>query len=139
MNYKERAIENQKNGYNCCQSVFLPFAEDYGLDRDTAEKIASGFGAGMCMGEMCGAVTGAIMALGLIKGTNEGHGEIFELVKQYTKEFKEKHGSYLCRDLLGCNISIEENYNKVVEAGDFDRVCRQLIGNSAEMIQKYMK
>ena len=52
--------------YNCCQSVVLPFAEELGLDEEAVLKLAEHFGSGMRRGSVCGAVTGGLMALGLI-------------------------------------------------------------------------
>jgi len=51
--------------YNCAQAVFMAFADKASLDLDTADKIASNFGAGMKTGSVCGAVTGGLMVLGL--------------------------------------------------------------------------
>lgn len=65
-----RTLRNDPNiHYNCAQAVFIPFAQDCGLDGDTAFALASQFGGGMGMGSVCGALTGALMALGLKGGT----------------------------------------------------------------------
>ena len=53
----EQAVENHKNGFNCSQAVLDHYCEQLGLDRKTAFKIAAGFGNGMRMGKVCGAVT----------------------------------------------------------------------------------
>jgi len=144
VSYKDDAKQNAANGYNCCQSVFAAFCEDLGLDRDTGLKISSGFGAGVCRGEICGAVSGAVMALGLKKGfyiesDDKGHERIVELTKKFMKAFEEKHGSIICKELLGCDISKTENYEKVVEEGVFEKVCRNLIGSSAELVEGFIK
>lgn len=58
--------------YNCCQSVLVPFADLCGLDKETAFKLGANFGSGMRHGSTCGAVTGALMVLGLAgKGADE--------------------------------------------------------------------
>lgn len=68
MTKAERARELFLEGCNCAQAVFLAFAEDK-LDRETALKIASGFGGGMAgMRDVCGAVSGMFMAYGLLCG-----------------------------------------------------------------------
>lgn len=139
MNHPDTAKTNAINGNNCCQSVFAAFCEELGLEKEKALKIAAGFGAGVCRGEICGAVTGALMALGLKKGTSEGHGEMVELVKKFTKIFEERHGSIRCRELLGCDISIEENYERVKAAGAFEKICRNLIADSAGLLDDFLK
>ena len=68
MNKKEEAINLFNNGFNCSQAVLSVFCEDLGLDKKTALRISTGFGAGFQKGEVCGAVSGAIMTLGLING-----------------------------------------------------------------------
>ena len=69
MDYGTRAKENFLNGYNCCQAVFLACTDELGLDTETRAKIASSFGGGMGgMRQVCGAVSGMLMALGLHQG-----------------------------------------------------------------------
>ena len=80
--------------YNCCQSVLAPFAEACGLDRDTAFRLASGFGKGMRHDSTCGAVTGALMVLGLM-----GRGA--EEQEKFLAWFREKNGALDCGTLLG--------------------------------------
>ncbi len=86
--------------YNCSQSVFSVFATQYGLDEKTALKLASPFGGGVARrGELCGAVTGALMALGLVHGADKpaGKEEIYRLSQEFMRRFEEKNGSILCR------------------------------------------
>ena len=84
--------------YNCAQSVAVPFAKTVGIDEDTAYRMAAHFGGGMKMGATCGAVTGAMMVLGLA-----GKGDLNTLQTLY-RAVKEKHDGYLdCRDLLRIN------------------------------------
>lgn len=96
-------------GYNCSQSVVGAWCEDLGLDLETALKISSGFGAGMGrMREVCGAVTGAFMILGLKYGNTEGgnskaKGENYKLIQDFTAKYKAVNGrdTIICRELLG--------------------------------------
>ena len=65
MNRAETAVATFKGGFNCSQAVLSVFCEELGLDKETAARIAGGFGGGIGhLGETCGAVTGAIMAMG---------------------------------------------------------------------------
>lgn len=69
MTHEEKAVENFQAGYNCAQSVFLAFAEDLGLEADFALRLASSFGGGMGrLREVCGGVSGILMAAGLLYG-----------------------------------------------------------------------
>ncbi|MGA2865159.1 MAG: C-GCAxxG-C-C family protein [Verrucomicrobiota bacterium] len=107
----EIAMEKFLAGYNCAQSVLYAYAPDLGLDAETALKVATGLGAGMARrGEVCGAVTGGILVLGLRYGrgsqqdrsaTEQTYLKTLELMSR----FEQQHGSCLCRVLLdGCDL-----------------------------------
>ena len=98
-----------KSGYNCAQSVLGAFCLEAGLDINTAFKLANGFGGGVRCGELCGAVSGALMALGLqygfyIENDIKQKNICNERAYAFIEKFKEENGSVLCRDLLGCDI-----------------------------------
>lgn len=57
--------------YHCSQAVLVAFAEKLGLTEEQALKLGGCFGGGMCKGEVCGACTGALMALGLKYGQSD--------------------------------------------------------------------
>lgn len=99
--YLEKAAELRKDTdrhYNCAQSVVIPFSEDAGLDEEMAYKVAAGFGGGMRTGSVCGAITGGIMALGILGlDTPENVHKIFEDVKS------NHEGLVDCKDLLALN------------------------------------
>ncbi len=100
-------IFNQK--FNCSQSVFSAFATRLGLDKETALKLASPFGGGVARrGEICGAVSGALLVLGLARGADEpaGKDEIYRLSQEFMRLFEEKHATVICRDLLSTAISV---------------------------------
>ena len=107
MNYQERAENLFHEGYNCAQAVFLTFAEELGLDQETALKISSSFGGGMGgLREVCGAVSGMFMAVGLAKGYTgkkvpEEKKKHYERLQKMARQFEEENGSIICRDLLG--------------------------------------
>lgn len=82
--------------YNCAQSVLIPYAEELGMDRETACRMAQHFGGGMKIGATCGAVTGALMALGLMGGTQQQ-------AQQLIRRFREEHGALDCAQLLKLN------------------------------------
>src|SRR5512135_1050051 len=105
MTKSEKAISKFTDGYNCAQSVFYAFCEDLQLDSDIALKMACGFGGGMGRkGEVCGAVTGGIMALGTRYGRGEHEGwtaaeTTYARTRKFMSQFAEEHGSCLCREL----------------------------------------
>lgn len=103
----ERAAELFMNGYNCAQAVFGAFAERAGIPQDAAAKMASALGGGLCrMRETCGAVSGAMLALGTLAGYSvPGNDEIkmalYARGQRVMKQFKEIYGTLCCRELLG--------------------------------------
>ena len=107
MSHSERAAKLFCEGYNCSQAVFVAFAEDCGINEQTAALLASSFGGGMGrLREVCGAVSGMFMVAGLLAGyTNDDPKEKkdahYALIQQLANEFKAEHSTIICRDLLG--------------------------------------
>ena len=103
----EEAKNNFLNGMNCAQAVLCAFADRCGLDRETALKLASGFGGGIArQREVCGAGTGMCMAADLIRGPGEGtdkaaKDEHYEFIRGLCDAFRDNTGSIVCRELLG--------------------------------------
>lgn len=99
MNKADRAEELFKTGMCCSQAVFCAFAEDMGMDLETAVKVSAGLGGGVSrMRETCGAVTGAVMALGLKYGPDKT--AVYPHGQALCEAFKKECGSIVCRELL---------------------------------------
>ena len=132
-------------GFNCCQAVFVPFALERGIDEETSLKISSGFAAGLCyQGETCGAVIGAQMALGLNNGYSEPNDEqsreeVKNLIAEYRNKFSAKHGTTLCKELLGKDLSTEEGYTYLKTNGIFEDKCPDFVSDSVEIVQSLLQ
>lgn len=106
INHSKLAGELFEQGYNCAQSVLLAFGDITGLEREMAARMASSFGGGLGgLGEACGALTGALMVLGLVAGnTDPADKPAKELHRrrsfEYAVLFEAEHGSLRCRELL---------------------------------------
>lgn len=143
-NKVKQALLDHDNGFNCAQSVIRQFAEDFGLLKETATLIASGFGGGMSCGRTCGALTGAIMVLGLATGYfNPEDLELKDrhkaLVASFIKEFDAAHGNINCYDLIGLDLSIPGNRDKAIEQGLFDARCPNYIAHCVLGVDKIIK
>ena len=145
MTKAERARELFLESCNCAQAVFLAFAEDK-LDRETALKIASGFGGGMAgMRDVCGAVSGMLMALGLKYGYADpkdraGKTAQYELVRALADEFKKENGSIICRELLGLDENFKPKPPEARTEGYYKkRPCSELCKQAAEIFEQYEK
>ena len=96
MDLKKRAEELHhipEPHYNCAQATFIPFAEEQGMDHHTMYQVAAQFGSGMRRGSVCGAVTGGLMALGLL-------GADTHTAAEFQRLFKERAGALDCAQLL---------------------------------------
>lgn len=99
MTKPERAVELFKGGMNCSQAVFCAFAEDFGMDAETAAKVSCGLGGGVGrMREVCGTVTGAALVLGMKYGPDKT--AAYTKVQDFCAKFKAECGSIVCRELL---------------------------------------
>ncbi len=145
MNKSELTRETFKGGFNCSQSVFSSFAEDFGMDRETALKVAGCFGGGMGrMGEVCGALTGALMALGLKlsaggRETDETKVRMYGYVRELAGRFRERHGAICCRELLGVDIDTTEGHDLAVRQGLFISRCPTYVMDAASMLEDMLK
>ena len=106
MDIKELAIKYHDSGFNCAQAVLCACAEYTGLDEKTALAVSAGFGGGLRSGEVCGAISGAVMALGLAKPFTDSSDiaakdKIAALAKECVAEGKEKFGCVRCSELKG--------------------------------------
>ena len=132
------------NTYNCAQSVLSAYAAGCGLEKDKALQAAIGFGGGMGrLQETCGAVTGAIMVLGLFSGFREGDGrnkinESYAKVRRLVNDFSARESTVRCRDLLGCDLSTEEG-QKVFKENNLKDRCRNYIRLSCELLDEYLE
>ncbi|MDO5832771.1 MAG: C-GCAxxG-C-C family protein [Methanobrevibacter sp.] len=134
MNRIDDAVNLFENGYVCSQAVFAAFSSDFGVSREDALKIGACFGSGMRKGEVCGACTGALMALGLKYGDEKAKSN--EVCEKFLDEFKRVNGSYICRDLLECDISTEEGVEFALEHNLFKEFCPKMVESAAEIVEK---
>jgi C_GCAxxG_C_C family probable redox protein len=141
---KDYSVKIFNAGFNCAQSVFVPYAINKGMTAENAFKMATGFGAGMVYrGETCGAVTGAMMAIGLNYGRKNAvdtgsRDKTYTLINEFYAKFKEKHGTIICKELLKYDISIPENRELVFKAGLFDTLCPKLVEDASALVEELM-
>ena len=139
------AVECFLSGFNCAQAVFSTYCDDLGLETEMAKRIACGFGAGMgYIGETCGAVTGALMLIGLKYGKvdvedNAAKDKTYEMVQEFTKRFKAINSSVKCKELLGYDLSIPEDLDTVKEKQLFSILCPKFVRDSSEIIQELLE
>ena len=144
--HSELAMAYFKEGYNCSQSVFLAFCDEYDMDFETALKICSSFGAGMGrLREVCGAVSGMFMVAGLVYGyidpkDHKKKTEHYERIQYLAKEFEDKNRSIICRELLDLGAGKDKPEPELRTAEYYKkRPCAELVGVAAEIMERYME
>jgi len=140
----EQARELQTEGFNCSQRTLLVFCDELNINRKEALQIASGFGAGMHHGEVCGAIAGAIMVLGLKYGHSEGTDaaakeKINNTVRQFNTAFIAKHKTLLCKELVGMDFSIRENMEEARKTGIFKTICAEFVDDAIGILEEIIK
>ena len=112
MNIREKAEQLHKSGFNCAQSVLGASSEYFGLDSNTALAVSAGFGGGVRSGEICGAISGAVMVLGMARQKNltepETKAETAAQTKALVETFREKYGCVRCHELKEAGVSCDE-------------------------------
>jgi len=144
-NHAQRAEELFREGYNCAQAVLISFGDVTGLDEDTAARLASSFGGGLArMREVCGAVSGAAMVLGLVKGyadptdhsSKKAH---YHLVQEFARRFREQNGSIICRELLTGTDHVRGNDPETrTDAYYRKRPCPLLVRDAASILDEML-
>ncbi len=141
MTHTEKAVNYFSQKLHCSQSVLAAYAEECGITEEKAIKLGSCLGTGMRKGEVCGAVTGALMVLGLLYGQNkagdvEGRQRSNEVNDLMMNRFKEKCGSYICNDLLGCDIKTKEGIQFALDNKLFTDFCPKMVAVAVEIIEE---
>ena len=144
MTKSDEALASFMSRFTCSSAVFSAFSEELGLDPATAKKIACGFGAGISKtGNICGAVSGALMVIGLKYGKTEKNDEVATektraLVRQFISKFSQKNGSVNCTELLGYDLSDPEAFSAARDSGHFMTKCPALVRDSADILEKIL-
>ena len=146
MTKKERAMDLFTQGYNCAQSVVLAFADELELDERTLSKLSSSFGGGLGrMREVCGAVSGMAIVLGLMEGYDDpadGQAKAahYARIQTAAKKFEEENGSIVCRELLGLSQKRDAPVPSARSADFYKkRPCRELVGMAAEILEAQLQ
>ena len=141
MDHKQKALNYFSQKLHCSQSVLAAFAEKCGITDEQALKLGSCLGSGMRKGEVCGAVTGSLMVLGLLygqknAGDTEGRQSSNKVNDLMMNRFKEKCGSYICNDLLGCDITTEEGHQYCVDNKLFTEFCPKMVAAAVDIVEE---
>ncbi|MBN2571304.1 MAG: C_GCAxxG_C_C family protein [Ignavibacteriales bacterium] len=138
MNRKEKAIEYFRGSYNCAQSVILAYSDLVGISEINAKSIAAGFGGGIAQTKKtCGAITGAIMVIGLKyfneNKISESKEKTYKISQKFMEEFMKKHKSTDCEELSDEKLNIVGEDGKIIY-----KDCERYILDVCKILEKYL-
>lgn len=141
MVHVKKALEYYANNFNCSQGVFTTYATEVGLDEALALKLATNFGGGERKGELCGAVAGALMVLGLRCGhcdsaDIEGKANAYAISGEFMNRYIEANGSVVCRELLGYDITKTEDWEIIKQQNLFKILCPKMIESATKILDE---
>jgi len=140
MESQQLAVNTFLDGANCAQGVFTAFCERYGLHRDTGMMICSALGGGLShTGRTCGAVTAALLLIGLHYGKENMAAGFNDKArakgKEFIKLFESRFTSCSCKDLLGYDIGVPEEKEQIRSNDLFNTRCPLFVGGAAEILE----
>lgn len=137
----EQASADHSAGLNCAQSVFKQFCVAGGVETATALRLTSGFGGGMKVGTVCGALSGGIMALGLYLGSDDParKAEMEAPVRELISRFEAKMEHMECRAIIGYDVSDPAQKAIAKELGIFEVKCDKAIRTAVEIVYEMLE
>ena len=140
----DKAVEYFNKDFNCAQSIFTTFSMELGIEEETALKLGTMFGGGARKGQMCGAVSGALMVLGLRYGHHhcgnvEERMNAHAIAEEFMNRFISINGTVVCSELLGYNLSNPEEMKKIRELGLFKTTCPAMVQSAALILEEMLQ
>ena len=141
MTHKEKALDYFGRKFHCSQAVLAAFAPECGFTEEQALKLGACFGSGMRKGEVCGACTGALMVLGALYGQYDeadldSRLRANEVNEKMMECFAKVCGSYICNDLLGCDVSTPEGRKYCLDNNLFTEFCPKMVANAVDVLEQ---
>ena len=137
----DKAVACFNDGFNCSQSVFTTYCEEFGLDKEAALKLSCGLGGGMGrLQGTCGAVSGAYLLIGLkhgmyLKEDTAARVKTYEMVREFARLFEERNETTVCRNLVGVDLL---NDDAQMTMARIREVCPKFIKDAAEIVEQLL-
>jgi C_GCAxxG_C_C family probable redox protein len=142
MSMVEEAVDRFNSGYNCSQSILFTYGSEIGLREETALLIAGPFGGGISRRKQaCGAVTGAVMVLGLRYGSKdpkdkEAKERLLRITQGFIDRFKEENENVGCHDLLGLDLGTASGHAEAKSRDLFHTRCPEFVRSAAMILEE---
>lgn len=139
----QAALHYADNGFLCSEAVLLSLSEAVGVKSKLIPRIATGFGAGIARsGNICGALSGAIMGLGVSFGRDEVSSATvskYWFSNEFVESFKKEFGTLRCPVLLGLDLDDPEDYEIFRKKNLWEKKCKPIIKKSVELAYKILE
>jgi len=141
----DEAVAAFRRGLSCSQAIFSVYGKDLGVETETAEKIASAFGAGVARtGEICGAVSGALMVIGLTQRPEDIHDatsreQVYATARRFMEEFTARNESVHCTELVGYDLRDPKQFAEAREKKVFATRCSKLVKDAGEILDELLE
>ena len=138
---KEEIVNSFMGGVDCSQIIMGEWADRLGMSKEDALKVASTFGAGLGIGETCGAIIGGMLVLGMKYGnTGANQQEVKDKLvakrAEFLEKFKKAHTHRSCRELLGYDFSKPEDVPKIFESGILFEACPRFVRTALDILDE---
>ena len=136
----DRAEALFREGFSCSQAVLMAFAPGLGMEERQAALVASAFGGGIARhGWTCGALTGALMAVGLHAGHTSAQDTatkdaLYARAQSLVARFEDRQGSTACRQLTGADMLDPLDRQAAADRGVFKTLCPELVRTAATLV-----
>lgn len=140
----DEAVSMFLQGYNCAQSVLACCGRDRGIPRELAIRVGQAFGGGIGKtGNLCGALTGALMVVGMKVASLEASdsaskARAHQLAQSLMSQFAARNGTLLCHDLIGCDLRTSEGQKQFADNDTIHKVCAKVVRDAAEIAENLL-
>ena len=140
---KNKAMEIMRQGHGCSESVLLAVSQEFGIESEVIPKIASCFAGGIGnSGSVCGAVTGAVMAIGLIVENGDSMDDYLKkmsMVQEFRHRFEQEMETIDCHELTGADLTTPEGINEFMKSDIPEKVCFPAVGTAFNIVMDILK
>ncbi|MBQ1519222.1 MAG: C_GCAxxG_C_C family protein [Ruminococcus sp.] len=143
MTHEEKALSYFSDKFHCSQSVLAAYSDEIGLTEEQALKISCCFNSGMRSGEVCGACSGALMVLGMIYGQSDkndtqSRAKSNQMAECFLERFKKTNGTYICNEILGCDIKTQQGREYALSHQLFTTTCRNMVSLAVSILEEIL-
>jgi C_GCAxxG_C_C family probable redox protein len=140
---QNKAMKIMEQGHGCSESVLLAVSQEFGIESEIIPKIASCFAGGIGnSGSVCGAVTGAVMAIGLIVKEGDSMDDYLKklsMAQEFRQRFEDEMKTINCHELTGADLTTPEGIDEFMKSDIPQKVCFPAVGKAFNIVMDILK